>query len=222
MLSMNILATILFNFKFLPFRKAIHFPFIIYNRVRFIRTSGKIILNCNNITFKMVQIGAHGSDMFSGCITTIDIAGKIKIYGRKIRIGHGSLIRVEEKACLELYENCILGAKNMIFCCNSIKFMENSLFSWDCQILDSDTHSLQNIISREVKPVSQPIIIGKDTWVGNHVIINKGTVLPNGTIVSAMTLCNKDYSMILDNNCVIGGIPAKLLKQNMVRLNDKI
>ena len=216
-MRINYRATLYFNFKFLPFRQALHLPFILYNKIRFLRTSGRVILDCDKVKCKMVQIGAHGSDMFSGSKCLIDVAGDIIIHGDKIRIGYGSLVRVENQACLEFYENSILGARNIIFCCKNIVFHTNSLFSWDCQIMDSDTHSLWNAESKEYNEITKSIVVGKNTWIGNHVIINKGTVLPEGTIVSSMSLCNKDYSEIIEEHCVIGGVPAKLLKTNMIR-----
>lgn len=220
--SMNLRATLYFNFKVLPFRQAIHLPIVLYNRIKFRRLTGQLVFECEKVSYKMVQIGAHGSDMFSNYTTTIDLAGSVVIYGDSIRIGTGSLLRVEPKAKLELYHNSILGARNIIFCCNSIDFKENSLFSWDCQILDSDTHSLMNMETGEVGMVSKGIVIGCDCWIGNHVVINKGTILPEGTIVSSMSLCNKDYSGIINKYSVIGGIPAKLLLTNRKRLNDKL
>ena len=71
-------------------------------------------------------------------------------------------------------------------------------------------------------PATKDIIIGEDSWIGNHVIINKGTILPKGTIVSAMSLVNKDYSVLLNEHSIIGGVPAKLLKENKIRVNDKL
>ena len=201
----------------MPFRQAIHLPIILYNNIRIIRSTGRFVINTNHVGFKMVQIGAHGSDMFSGRKTTLDIAGRININGGRVRIGYGSLIRVENDAIIDFYENSIIGANNVVFSCRSITFCENSLFSWDCQILDSDTHGLFNIETGKDVEITKPIVIGPDTWVGNHVIINKGTILPKGVIVSAFSLCNKDYTDRIPPYSVIGGVPAKLLKKNIKR-----
>ena len=218
----NLFATLYFNFKMLPFRQAIKFPIVLYFNVKLVSCKVRIILSTDKVRFRMVQIGANGSDMFGQLCTTIDVRGEILVRGTGIRIGHGSLLRVEKGGTLELFDGAILGAKNTLFCCKSIKLEENSLFSWDCQIMDSDTHSLQDAITGEIKPATQDVIIGKDSWVGNHVIVNKGTILPEGTIVSAMSLLNKDYSQLIKKNSVIGGIPAKLLKENRLRVNDKL
>lgn len=218
-LPFNIFATLYFNFKYLPFKQAIHLPIVFYNRISFQRNRGRVVLESNVPSFKMVQIGAHGSDMFPNETTTIDVEGTLLFRGSNIIVGTGSLIRVEKNAEIEFFEHSIIGARNMVFACKSIQFMQNTLFSWDCQILDSDTHQLKDMITGEIKPYIKNIVIGKDSWIGNHVIINKGTVLPAGTVVSAMSLCNKDYSAIIDSNCVIGGVPAKLLCNNIKRVS---
>lgn len=213
----NIATTLIVNFKLLPFRQAIKFPIIVYHRTRIIHCTGIAKFENVKVEFKMVQIGAHGSDMFSNQSTTIDVRGVIIFRGSHIRIGHGTLFRVESNAIVEFYENSIIGANNIIFCCHSIKFHKNSLFSWNCQIMDSDTHHLINTATGEANEITKEVIIGEDTWIGNHVIINKGTKLPCGTTVSSFSLCNKDYSKIIEPYSIIGGIPAKLLKTNMHR-----
>lgn len=216
-LPFNVIATIRFNFHYLPFWKAIRLPIILYNKVKFVHTNGDLLIR-DDVTFKMIQIGAHGSDMFSERITIIDINGHLVFNGSNIRIGHGSLIRVDKDANLIFNNNSILGANNLIFCTKNIVFEENALFSWDCQIMDSDTHHIKNMEDGMVYECTKPIYIGKDCWIGNHVIINKGTILPEGIIVSSFSLCNKDYRF-LDKFSIVGGIPAKLLSTNKQRVD---
>lgn len=217
--AVNIISTILFNFKFLPFKQAIYLPIVLYHKIRIIRNTGRILIKTDDVKFQMVQIGAHGFDMFCNQTTTIDIGGEIIIRGDGVRVGHGSLLRVEEKGCIEFHKNSIIGAKNLVFCKKNITFRENSLFSWDCQIMDTDTHALKDVVTGEIKDMSCGIDIGDNSWIGNHVIINKGTRIPSGTIVSSYSLCNKDYAKIIANNSLIGGVPAKLLKRNIERIS---
>lgn len=216
-LPFNILATIRFNFHYFPFRQAIKIPVVLYHNIKFVRLTGSLSIN-SPIHFKMVQIGTHGYDMFPNRVTTIDIAGALIFSGDQIRVGHGSLLRVEPGAELVFNKNTILGANNTIFCSKKIEFEENSLFSWDCQIMDSDTHHLKDIETGNLSECTKPILIGCDSWVGNHVIINKGTVIPQGTIVSSFSLCNKDYTDMGNNN-VLGGVPAKLISKNKIRVD---
>lgn len=61
------------------------------------------------------------------------------------------------------------------------------------------------------------VIIGDSCWVGNKVTINKGTVLPNQTIVAGSSLVNKDFTQY-GEAATIGGLPAKFITQGIRRI----
>lgn len=53
------------------------------------------------------------------------------------------------------------------------------------------------------------IILGKKCWVGMNTVILPGVNLGDNTIVAAGAVVTKSFP---DGNCVIGGVPAKVLK----------
>lgn len=53
------------------------------------------------------------------------------------------------------------------------------------------------------------ILIGNDVWIGANSIITSGVKIGDGVIVAAGSVVTKD---ILPN-CIVGGIPAKVIKQ---------
>ena len=218
----NWFTILYFNFKMLPLRQAVHLPFDFYHKVKFKRLSGKITIDGTAISRGMIRVGAQGSDMFDGASTILDIAGTLIINGKGISIGTGSLLRVEPNGLVELNDGVVLGAKNIVLCEQSISFGEQTISSWNCQFMDTDTHSIIDLDSGDVLPRSHPIKIGRHCWIGNHVLVNKGTILPDDTIVASYSLCNKDYKNMISENSVIGGIPAKKLVGNKKRSNDKL
>ncbi len=218
----NWFAILYFNFKMLPLRQAIYLPFDFYHKVKFKRLSGKIIIDKEVISRGTIRVGAQGSDMFDGASTIFDIAGILHIKGKDIGIGAGSLLRVERNGLVELSDSVVLGAKNIVLCEQSISFGEQTISSWNCQFMDTDTHSIINLDTDEVLPRSCPITIGRHCWVGNNVLVNKGTVLPDDTIVASYSLCNKDYRNVISENYIIGGIPARKLAENKMRNKDKL
>jgi len=220
--SHNWLAILYFNFRMLPLKQAIRLPFDFCHKIKFKRLSGKIIIDGNAISRGMVRIGAQGSDMFSGASTILDIAGTLFIKGKGISIGTGSLLRIERNGFVELDNSVVLGAKNIVLCEQHISIGEQTISSWNCQFMDTDTHSIINLDSGDVLPRSHPIKIGRHCWIGNNVLVNKGTKLPNDTIVASYSLCNKDYGNMIPENSIIGGIPAKKLAENKRRNNDKL
>lgn len=66
---------------------------------------------------------------------------------------------------------------------------------------------------------SQDIKIGNHVWVGTKVTCLKNTEIADNCIIGATsTLCGK----YLKPNCVIGGVPAKILKENVNWLRERI
>lgn len=221
LLAHNWLAILYFNFKMLPIKQAFHLPFDFCYKVKFKRLTGKIIIDGNAISRGMIRVGAQGSDMFDGA-STLDIAGTLHVKGKGICVGRGSLLRVEHNGLVELNNGVVLGAKNIVLCEQHISIGEQTISSWNCQFMDTDTHSIIDLDSGDILSRSYPIKIGQHCWIGNHVLINKGTALPDDTIVASYSLCNKDYRNMIHENSIIGGIPAKELAVNKRRNNDKL
>lgn len=218
----SLISSIYFNFKFLPFNQAIKFPFVVKGKLRIIRSSGSINLYSSSLKFGAIKLGFQGSDMFSNQVTVIDLAGNLNLYGDYFSFGVNSLIRVEKGASLNIKNDFVLGANSILFCENDITIQEKVITSWSCQIIDTDTHSLRNRINNTKFDRSKPIFIGMGCWLGNNVTINKGTKLPNFTIIASHTLCNKDYTINIGEFSLLGGIPAKLLKSDIEFVGDKI
>ncbi len=122
------------------------------------------------------------------------------------RIYSGAYITVAPGAKLVLgsgFINC--GAK--INCYNSITIGNDVKVSEDVIIRDSDNHE----IIREGYEKTKPITIGNHVWIGQRVIILKGVNIGDGAIIAAGAVVTKD---VPPNTCV-GGVPAKIIKENI-------
>ena len=218
----NWVAIFYFNFRMLPFQQAVKLPFDFYHGIKFKNLSGEVVLCAEGgIRRGMVKIGAQGSDMFAKGDVVIDLRGKLMV-ADSVTIGLGTLVRVEKSGKIQIGNGVAIGAKSMLFCENSIIIGDNTITSWNCQIMDTDTHSIKDTHSLKSYERSKPVVIGERCWIGNHVLINKGTVLPDDVIVAAYSLCNKDYISIINSFSIIGGIPAKLVSENKRMLGDKL
>lgn len=78
--------------------------------------------------------------------------------------------------------------------------------------MDTDWHSIQNTITGEIYPDTKEIIIGNNVWIGTRSVILKGSVIPDGCIIGANTLCSKYFS---ETESVIAGNPARICKSNV-------
>lgn len=196
----------------LPLRQAIRLPFDFCGKVRFVNLKGKVCLLSDNLKIGMVKVGTQGSDMFPLSCTVLSIQGRITIEDRLV-VGMGSSIVSLPGSVIHFGRNTIIGARNLIFCEKAIATGENFLTSWDCQIMDTDTHKIIDLSTKKSKPVAQNVYAGVNVWLGNGVVVNKGTRFASNTIIASRSLCNKDYT-VFGENCVLAGSPAKVVANN--------
>jgi acetyltransferase-like isoleucine patch superfamily enzyme len=204
----------------LPFEQAVRLPFVFFHKVRFGDLSGTVLLNSPNVHRGMIKIGKLGSGMFPRNHTVINIEGFVQFTGRT-NLGCGSLLNVKKNAKVFLGDKVSISANSKIYCEESISFGNQINVSWECQIFDTDFHYMQSLDNGSLFARTRPVTIGSYCWIANRVNVMKGTVLPDHTIVASNSLCNKDYSNISEYS-VVGGSPAKLLKQGVKRMFEGI
>ena len=90
------------------------------------------------------------------------------------------------------------------------------LFSWGEMIFSGDGHAIFEILdnernNRRLNPnENDSLTIGNHVWLGYRCHILSGADIGDGCIVGAGSLVNKKFP----NNCVIAGMPAKIIKKN--------
>ena len=106
----------------------------------------------------------------------------------KILVGH------------EPYIACIIGKKCLI--------------STNLQIRCSDSHSIVYVddVKCSINKACYGTVIGDHVWIGQDVLVNKNTYIPDNCVVGARSLVSgkKFYS-----NCVLAGIPARIVRHNI-------
>jgi len=199
--------TLIFNFYYLPFHQAIKLPIFISYRLKLRDMRGTITIDqCKT---GIIQIGfnsfgfivGHGEALWS---STADIRfeGKARFAcNPKLRLA-GSLVFGHEFEA---------GHDFTLMCQNNISFGTHSLFSWNVTIMDCDGHRIFDENNVEIN-APRPIHIGSQAWVGCHVTILKGSILPEGTIVAAHTVVTKKID---EKACVIAGNPCRIVKRNV-------
>lgn len=88
---------------------------------------------------------------------------------------------------------------------NGIVIGDYTLVAPGVGLISSD-HSIYNIFEHEP---SGPIRIGKYCWIGMNAVILPDVVLGDHTVVAAGAVVNRSFEQ---GYCVIGGVPARLLK----------
>lgn len=104
---------------------------------------------------------------------------------------------------------------------------ENFYMNFDCVILDvckviigdncwiapqvgifTATHPIEADIRNRGLGYGKPVKIGDNCWIGAHSTINPGVTLGNNVVVASGSVVTKSF----DNNVVIAGNPAKVIK----------
>ncbi len=94
----------------------------------------------------------------------------------------------------------------------SIKIGDNCLFSSYINIWPTDGHSVIRGDEKFAYNLAEPIVIGNHVWVGQHVKICKGAQISDNSIVGIGSLV---FSKFLEENIVIAGNPAAIVKRNI-------
>ncbi len=207
--------TLYFNFKYLPFKKAMRLPILVSHRVWLMDTQGEVDIKEDNLTPFMIKLGFNEVGIFDQMRerTVWNVKGKVNFKGTAL-IGHGSKISVDPKGTLNLGKELIITAESSIICRNEITLKDGVMISWETQIMDSDLHS---IVDGEGKIVNsdEAVEIGEKSWIGCRCLVLKGVKLKPGTIVAAGTTVSKSVNYIDKEKSLIGGNPIGILRENV-------
>ncbi len=80
------------------------------------------------------------------------------------------------------------------------------------QVVIATLNHAQDPLSR-ADMFPKPVKIGKNVWIGAHATILPGVTIGDNAIIAAGAVVNKD----VENNVVVGGVPAKKIKDIEVK-----
>ena len=118
---------------------------------------------------------------------------------------------------IRIGEYCSFGYSTHITCCNKITIGDNVLTGMNV-IISDNSHGSIDFQALATPPLKRPlvskgeVVIGNNVWIGDKVAILAGVHIGDGAIIAANAVVTKDVPA----NCVVGGVPAKVIK----RLSD--
>ena len=129
-----------------------------------------------------------------GAYSIISCTSHLSKLGKGIQFGHDCGIS----------EYCYFGSSGGILIGNSVIIGQYVSFH-------SEEHTFDNlsINIKEQGVTSQGIVVGNNVWIGAKATILDGSNIGNNCVVAAGAVVKG----VFPNNCVIGGIPAKILKK---------
>lgn len=199
----------------LPYKEAIHLPFVLYGRVKFDECvpysygGGICRISQERLKFNSWQIGYPVYHLEAYNLTTkIIVKGALSV-GERGRIYNGVCLIVRPDAELRIGTGFSICSYSRLICYNNISIGNNVIISWECQIFDTNFHYIVEKTG-DIQRKDGLVIIGNDIWIANRVTITKGAGIPNNSIVAGNSLVNKDFSN--SESGLYAGVPAKLTK----------
>lgn len=211
--NISFIKTFYYNFRYLPFRKAKKFPIIIGTKTR-VKKFGTINIP-DDCYLGMLSIGVHSIDAWEDRVdyTSIFNNGVINVSGRTM-LNWGCKVFVNVGAVLSFGNRVRFGCRSRIICYKSITVGSNVRFAWEEQLFDTDFHFLYNHEKEKYYSRTKPTIIGNNVFVGNRCTIAKGTIIPDGSVISCCSKVRGDF-LNEGEHLLIMGNPAKVVKHNV-------
>lgn len=188
---------------------------MLYRRVQKPRSSSIRVLNRSNIKLAAsatIEMSEHASFEINrqDCIKTHERStlylgenAHFKLNGRFTMHGHSSIM-IHEGGILEIGNNTYLNGGS-IDCSHHISIGNDCAIADDVRIMDNSWHAVNSQIGRgDTK-------IGNKVWIATGAMILPGVKIGDGAIVAAGAVVTKD----VPPTCMIAGVPAKVVKENV-------
>lgn len=142
-------------------------------------------------------------------LTKLNVQGKLFINSEFYHIARGCRIDVGKDAEMKIGTGGFINPFTNIIVRNGLTIGNNVYISWNCQVLDEDYHHVE-YTGKKVS--DKKIKIGSNVWIGTGVSIYQGTEIADGCVVASNAVVRGKFNI---PNCIIGGNPAKIIKENI-------
>ena len=144
----------------------------------FVRLNAMKIVHGRKIKFKMIE------RISPNVVFDIDRKSQL-LLGDKVRIHSGSRITAANGATVKIGDNCRINNNCRIASRSSITLGDGIEFGPGVLVYDHDHNFRDEGGIKTGKYDTDPVIIGKNTWVGANAIILRGTVIGENCVVGA-------------------------------------
>lgn len=193
----SVFKTLYYNLRYVPINKLIKCPLIIGKKVK-LNIKGDL------------EIKDYSKKIIIDKNTNLNIEGSLIIKGR-CKIGKNSGIYVGKNGVLTIGDEFRVTSNLSLNCLHKIDIGKNVLLSWQCTILDSDFHKIYNLEGNIINK-DKTVFIGENVWIGNNVIILKGSEISNDCIIGAGSVLAK---CLEQKNTIYAGNPIRVIKDNI-------
>ena len=217
----SLLRTVWFIFRVLPLSQAIYLPIIMSWRTRVVGCRKGSIEIVGKVQPGMIVFGFTASrDLVSyvnkKSYLEIGPNAKLVFRGNAYFGQHFSVLIRESTMNVGNGFSCNAGCS--FSCVTGISIGDDCLFGGEIVVRDSDGHTIYQINDTVPKidlvPIKNkfPVVIGNYVWVCNNCSVLKGSSIGDDSVVAYGSMVTRRFE---NNNVLIGGIPATILKSNI-------
>ena len=173
----------------------------------------------NNCTFDIIgnnnKIEIDDSAIFNNITFYIRGDNNTIAIGKKVRFNRGGSIWLEDYYCeatigdFSTFEDAHIAVTEPN---SKINIGKDCMFAYDIDLRTGDSHSIINSLTNERINHARNINIGNHVWIASHVSILKGVLISDNSVVATRAVVTKSFE---EENILIGGIPAKKIKENI-------
>lgn len=211
---------------FWKFRSLLSKSIIGNNKLSINGRNNKIQYNSSLLKNSRILIKGNNNLIVFGDKSRLEI--DVKIYGNNnlIEIGEDCIVK-RVKFWIEDDVNCVVVQRfstieesTEIACIEgcSIKIGMDCMLSSDIVIRTGDSHSILDAFGKRINP-SKNITVGNHVWIGHKATLNKGVNISANSIVASGAIVANSFD---EQNCILAGIPATVLKSNINWTRDRI
>lgn len=206
--------TIKFNFHYFPITKAMKLPVLVSHTVKIKKMGNKGDIICPDNT-GVVRIGfGNGSyEMGRGrqsCFAQ-DHGTKL-VFDGKAEFANPVYITINHSGKVKFGNNFRANSNMILSCADTVEFKEDCLLSWNVTVIDGDGHSMFLKDSTDMYNVPKPIKVGEHVWISSNATLLKNCSVANGCVVSAGAIVGGQFD---EEECILGGVPAKIIKRSV-------
>lgn len=207
---LSILYSVYFNFRYLPFPLARKLPFLInYKTKVVIGKKARIEVPQVNKCFT-IKLGYNSREYVPNNKSNYFRIEGVAIFGYNIEIFRGfNISTFGEKSRLLIGNNFLANNNFYLTTKTKIEIGEDVLVGWNSSIRNFGIHKINGIVKND------EIIIGNHIWLAAFVDILEGVNLKRNTVVATHSLVTSKINSIHKRSSLIGGTPAKVLKENI-------
>ena len=98
-----------------------------------------------------------------------------------------------------------------------VKIGKDCMLSFQVQLRTTDAHGIYDLKEGVLLNPPQEIIIKDHVWVGQGVLISKGTIIESDSVIVARSFLQKD---IIPANSIAAGSPARIIRKEVTWRRD--